>query len=77
MATLCMRRLNPPYRNICCRWTARAVELVILGLSLGPFVAGALLEWYGKAFFGVIALGCLTIAALLLINRSATHARLD
>lgn len=73
MATLCMRRLNPPCRDICCRWTARAV----VGLSLGPFVGGALLEWYRTAFFGVMALGCLTIAALLLINRSATHARLD
>lgn len=54
-----------------------ASTLVILGLSLGPFVGGALLEWYGKAVFCVMALGCLAIAALLLINRSATNARLE
>ncbi|WP_051937328.1 hypothetical protein [Erwinia sp. 9145] len=58
--------------NYFARWT-----LVISGLSLGPFVGGALFEWYGKALFCAMALCCPGIAALMLVGKSRTNARLE
>ncbi|MCT8348663.1 MFS transporter [Photorhabdus temperata] len=54
-----------------------ASTLVVLGLSLGPFIGGALLEWWGKGVFTVMALFCLSIAILMLINKSKINLRLD
>ncbi|HIE1059980.1 TPA: MDR family MFS transporter [Serratia marcescens] len=53
-----------------------ASTLVVLGLSLGPFVGGALLEWSGKGVFVMMALFCLCIAALMLINKQKIKLRL-
>ncbi|CEK25406.1 MFS transporter [Xenorhabdus nematophila] len=50
--------------------------LVVLGLSLGPFVGGALLEWSGKGVFVMMALFCLCIAVLMLINKQKIKLRL-
>ncbi|WP_118988025.1 MFS transporter [Photorhabdus sp. CRCIA-P01] len=54
-----------------------ASTLVVLGLSLGPFIGGALLEWWGKGVFTIMALLCLSIAILMLINKSKMNLRLD
>lgn len=54
-----------------------ASTLVVLGLSLGPLVGGALLEWWGKGVFFVMALLCLYIAVLMLINKKNIMLRLD
>ncbi|PHM56034.1 MFS transporter [Xenorhabdus hominickii] len=54
-----------------------ASTLAVLGLSLGPFVGGALLEWRGKGVFIVMALLCLGIAVLMLINKFKINLRLD
>ncbi|AYC18342.1 Multidrug resistance protein MdtH [Dickeya dianthicola] len=54
-----------------------ASTLVVLGLSLGPFVGGALLEWSGKGVFVMMALFCLSIAALMLINKKKIKHRLE
>lgn len=54
-----------------------ASTLVVLGLSLGPFVGGALLAWSGKGVFVVMALFCLCIAALMTINQKKIKSRLD
>ncbi len=53
-----------------------ASTLVVLGLSLGPFVGGALLEWSDKGVFVMMALFCLCIAALMLINKQKIKHRL-
>nr|WP_255430698.1 MFS transporter [Xenorhabdus sp. TS4] len=54
-----------------------ASTLAVLGLSLGPFVGGALLEWRGRGVFIVMALLCLGIAVLMLINKFKINLRLD
>ncbi|WMY75957.1 MFS transporter [Buttiauxella selenatireducens] len=54
-----------------------ASTLVVLGLSLGPLVGGALLEWWGKGVFLFMALLCLYIAALMLMNKKNIMIRLD
>ncbi|WP_337927206.1 MFS transporter [Xenorhabdus sp. IM139775] len=54
-----------------------ASTLVILGLSLGPFVGGLLLELWGKGVFFVMSLFCLYIAALMLTNKKKIRIRLD
>ncbi|EQC1412756.1 MFS transporter [Providencia rettgeri] len=53
-----------------------ASTLVVLGLSLGPFVGGALLEWSGKGVFVLMALFCLCITVLMLINKQKIKLRL-
>ncbi|MGG4702527.1 MFS transporter [Providencia stuartii] len=53
-----------------------ASTLVVLGLSLGPFVGGALLEWSGKGVFAMMALFCLCITVLILINKQKIKLRL-
>ncbi|MGV8001690.1 MFS transporter [Photorhabdus temperata subsp. temperata] len=54
-----------------------ASTLVMLGLSLGRIVGGALLEWWGKNVFVVMALLCLCIAALMFINNEKIKIRLN
>ncbi|MDE9437858.1 MFS transporter [Xenorhabdus bovienii] len=54
-----------------------ASTLVILGLSLGPFVGGLLLELWGKGVFFFMSLFCLYIAALMLTNKKKIRIRLD
>lgn len=53
-----------------------ASTLVVLGLSLGPFVGGALLEWSGNGVFVLMALFCLCITVLMLINKQKIKLRL-
>jgi MFS family permease len=54
-----------------------ASTLVVLGLSLGPFVGGALLEWWGQGVFIVMALFCLIIVSLILSNKTKLNFRLE
>jgi MFS family permease len=54
-----------------------ASTLMVLGLSLGPFVGGALLECWGKGVFFFMALLCLYIAALIMINKKRIMLRME
>ncbi|WP_168393471.1 MFS transporter [Erwinia amylovora] len=53
-----------------------ASTLVMLGLSLGRIIGGALLEWCGKNVFFVMSLLCFCIAFLMLINDKKIKIRL-
>lgn len=53
-----------------------ASSLVVLGLSLGPFVGGTLLEWSGRGVFIAMALFSLSIVFMMLVTKKAINERL-
>jgi len=53
-----------------------ASSLVVLGLSLGPFVGGTLLEWSGRGVFIAMALLSLSIVFMMLITKKAINERI-
>lgn len=53
-----------------------ASSLVVLGLSLGPFVGGTLLEWRGKGVFIAMALLSLSIAVMIFITKKEMNRRI-
>lgn len=54
-----------------------ASTMVVLGLSMGPFVGGVFLEWIGKWVFIVMSFLCLTISIMMLINKSNMNLRMS
>ncbi|CAI1900290.1 Multidrug resistance protein MdtH [Serratia quinivorans] len=54
-----------------------ASTLVMLGLSLGRIIGGALLEWWGHNVFFVMSLLCLCVVFLLYANDKKIQKRLE
>lgn len=54
-----------------------ASTLIFLGLSLGPFIGGSLLDWFGRGVFIVMMLFCLSIIFMMVVNKRKFEIRLD